>query len=159
MYLDEINSVITASKNYYARLVILVGAHASQALRETAKSHGSSPLNLGLVLSTRLLEVPMNDRPKLAPSFFEQILNGDENEIIFLGHLEVLFDRSIGIDPLKLLKNCAKNVTLVVVWPGNKLANSLSYATPNHPEYRLYKDSETKEIAILDVDGTYKEPK
>ncbi|MFC1776116.1 BREX-3 system P-loop-containing protein BrxF, partial [Pseudomonadota bacterium] len=66
------------------------------------------------------------------------------------------FDRSLSLDPIRLLKNCSRKKTLVVCWPGEKSKSGLSYAKASHPEYRTYKANDLTDIifTIKRVEGS-----
>ena len=53
-------------------------------------------------------------------------------------HLEILFDTSLQLDPLRCLQKLARNCTIVALWSGNVENNHLIYAEREHPEYKIY---------------------
>ena len=57
---------------------------------------------------------------------------------MLLDNIELLFDASLALDPLRLLEEISRNWTLVVAWPGHVEGGWLIYARPGHPEYRRY---------------------
>jgi hypothetical protein len=74
----------------------------------------------------------------------------DEVEpIVFLDNIEILFDKGLKQDPLKLLKGLSRNHLIVASWNGKYKKNKLIYANPDHPEYRVY-DSEDTIIVSMD---------
>jgi hypothetical protein len=56
---------------------------------------------------------------------------------VLLDNLELLFDISLKLDPLRCLQDLARDKTIVAAWNGTVTAGHLTYATPDHPEYRL----------------------
>jgi len=145
---------IEQAKNYHSQLVIVIGESASQLVEHTASSDGLAKINLGLELSEKLLEIPGQDRARSALALFSHLLKEQQTGVLLLNHIEILFDRTLSIDPLKLLQSCAKNLTLVVAWPGEKTTSSLTYAAPSHPEYRSYKASDFGETIFVEADKT-----
>ncbi len=143
---------IKQAKNYHSQLIVVIGKSASQLLEHTGSSEGLLVINLSLELSEKLLEVPSQDRAKSASVLFSDLVKDQQTEVLLLDHIEILFDRTLSIDPLKLLQSSAKNLTLVAAWPGEKSASSLTYAIPSHPEYRSYKASEFGETIFVDAD-------
>jgi hypothetical protein len=143
---------IKQAKNYHSQLIVVIGKSASQLLEHTGSSEGLLAINLSLELSEKLLEVPSQDRAKSASVLFSDLVKDQQTEVLLLDHIEILFDRTLSIDPLKLLQSSAKNLTLVAAWPGEKSASSLTYAIPSHPEYRSYKASEFGETIFVDAD-------
>lgn len=66
---------------------------------------------------------------------------GDEHakgDLLLLDNLELLFDPSLQLDPLDVLKRHAHARRVVAVWPGQLRDGRLSYAELGHPEYREY---------------------
>jgi len=112
-----------------------------------------------LELSEKLIEVPSQDRARSAASLFTDLLNELNTRILLLNHIEILFDKTLSIEPLKLLRSSAKNLTLVVAWPGEKTTSSLIYAVPSHPEYRNYKASDFGETIFVDAGKMDKQEK
>ena len=50
----------------------------------------------------------------------------------------MLFDSTLKQDPLRLLQHASRNRTVVAAWTGTFANGYLSYAAPDHPEYRRY---------------------
>lgn len=109
-------------------------------------------INLNQQLSDQLLNIPRKDRARsISPLLNSLILQADGDEVVLNG-LDILFDRSLAIDPIRLLMACSKTKTLLVNWPGDRTSTGLSYAVPSHPEYRTYKASDLSDAIYLDVD-------
>ena len=151
MDLKEIDQAILSAKNHHSQLILLVGKYASKLSKETVASHNFPIINLGLELSEQLINTLKHERPKLVTSIFTSLIEKQQAPVIILDHIEILFDRSLSIDPLKLLQNSARNITLVVTWPGEKTATTLSYATSNHPEHRGYKISKLGDTLVVEA--------
>lgn len=149
MDLEKLKQGILIAQRYHEQVVLVLGQSASELFYDATATEGLPSINIGLDLSAKLLEVPNNHHPKVAALFFAELIEQAHAQTLLLDHIEVLFDRSLALDPLKLLKACAKNITLVVAWPGVKSNSSLVYAVPSHPEYRSYKESELNEIIFL----------
>jgi hypothetical protein len=152
MGLGNLRESIERAKKYHTQLIVVFGESASQLLEHAASSDDLPIMNLSLALSERLIDFPRQDRSRSASSVFTELIEEQQAQELLIDHLEILFDRSLSIDPLKLLQNNAKNITLVVVWPGEKNASSLTYAIPSHPEYRFYKVSKFDETIFIEVD-------
>ena len=57
---------------------------------------------------------------------------------MLLDNLELLFEKSLHINPLDLLKRIAHSKRVVAVWPGELRGDRLIYADMSHPEHRDY---------------------
>lgn len=157
MDFDSLSSAITQASRYHEQLVLVTGAAASHLVGEYSQPNSVPLINLGVEFSEKLLDVSVEDWPKKSAGLFTDLLVRVEAKTILLDRIEVIFDRNLALDPLKLLKANSKNITLVAVWPGAKTESALTYAIPNHPEYRCYKQADIKEIAVLDAGELQKE--
>lgn len=68
-----------------------------------------------------------------------------------LDNLEILFDKDLQQDPLRLLQSISRNRAVVASWNGSINSGRLLYAEPGHPEYRSY---DTVDALIVSMDGT-----
>jgi len=144
----KISEAIGIAKNQYHKLVMLVESDEKKRtlhISDFAKSCGVDVINLNLHLSTRLLEKSAKERVSVLLDELRDLID-TEAPLVILNHCEVLFDKSLKNDPLKLLENISRNRALLVAWPGGYQDGNLIYATPDHPEYRCYT---TPEIPIV----------
>jgi hypothetical protein len=129
--------VATASTLYH-RVVFLVGQSSksrTEVLASAASKHGWPLVNVGLAFSERLIDVPRRYRAVQAPNVLADLLPGIPGLVLLLDHIEILFSPDLSQDPVKLLQGLSRNRRLVVSWPGDHTASTLSYAEPGHPEY------------------------
>jgi hypothetical protein len=61
--------------------------------------------------------------------------NATVAELIVLDDIELLFDRTLQLNPIGLLKRPAQGQRVVASWPGELQENRLSYASMGHPEH------------------------
>ena len=150
---DKIKQSIKASDALYHRLVLLVGETGSGktgALQDVASELGTSVVNLNLVLSSELLELTARQRTLRLPEILGQIADKASSPVI-MDNIEILFDRDLKQDPLRLLQGISRNRTVVASWNGKYIAGRLSYAETGHPEYRSY---DLIDALIVAMDGT-----
>ena len=95
-------------------------------------------VNVNLELSRRMLELTERQRALQLPHILREIVSNGDNVMILLDNIEVLFDLTLQQDPLRLLQGLSRNRTVVAAWNGSVSNGSLTYATPDHPEYRRY---------------------
>lgn len=128
----------------FHRLVLVVGpsgAGKTEILRHLAESQSCPYLNINLHLSQRMLEMPRSKRPRQVDRIFNSLIDEHRADLLVLDNLEVLFDAALQVDPLRLLKAASRKQTLIAAWNGvAKDDGSLSYAEPDHPEYKSYRD-------------------
>jgi len=142
-----VESVATA----YHRLVLLVGNSGdgkTELLQQLAQKLEIPVVNVNLELSRRLLELPRKRRPRQVEPFVKELINAEKQESIILDNLEILFDTALQLDPLRLLKAVSRNRTIVASWNGMIEDDSLSYAEPDHAEYRSYRDVDVQMVAV-----------
>ena len=135
----------------FHRLVLLVGPSGSGKtthLRQLADSDGRHFVNVNLRLSQSLLELPRSKRPRQVDRIFGEMIDACAGGLVVLDDLEVLFDTALQLDPLRLLKLHSRNKTLVASWNGKFQDDVLSYAEPDHPEYKSYRDVDVVVVPV-----------
>ena len=138
---DQILEKIPHVTGLYHRLVLVVapsGGGKTAVLQEVARRVGLPLVSLNLELSRRLLDLTPRQRILQVRDLVEAILEETDGEIVLLDNIEMLFDASLKQDPLRLLQSVSRNRTVVAAWNGALDEGYLTYATPDHPEYRRY---------------------
>lgn len=141
--LEALERDLSSIAELQTKLILLAGPERSgktQLLRQLAGKLGSEPLNVGLELGKRLAALPHQKRAFSAGEILREIAaetaGGDAP--LLLDNLEVLFERSLQINPLDLLKRLAHARRVVAVWPGELRNERLIYADMAHPEHCDY---------------------
>ena len=139
---DRIERLIADVAHRNTKLVLLVGTHltAKSSLLNDFASHVTMvPLNVGSKLGARLAMLPQKQRHletgNILRDLAEQHARGD---LLLLDNIEILFDRTLHLDPLDLLKRHAHVRRVVLVWPGDLREGRLTYAEKGHPEHQDY---------------------
>lgn len=161
---DRVIRKIDQAAHLYYRLVILVapaGSGKTSALQYVHKRTTVPLINVNLELSRRMLDLTSRQRALQLPRLLAEIVGASAADVVLLDNVEVLFDVSLKQDPLRLLQGLSRNKTVVTAWSGeirteqrglmdeplDVSSSALSpqssslylvYATPDHPEYRLY---------------------
>ena len=136
---SKLNQLIASSKELYYRLVLIVGDkdECSKVISEVAENYGRYPININFKLSEKLIQLNYKKRQiKLQHLMWDLV--EDEKEIVFLTDTEILFDSTLQQDPLKVLQEISRNISVVAYWGGEINNTKLIYAIPNHSEYREY---------------------
>jgi hypothetical protein len=150
---DKIKRSLQTAEGLYYRLVLLVGESGSgktSVLRDIAEQFGSSVVNVNLALSSELLELTTKQRSLRLPSILDHIVDQLQSPVV-LDNLEILFDKDLQQDPLRLLQSISRNRTVVASWNGIVNFGRLVYAETSHPEYRSY---DSVDAMIVGMDGT-----
>ncbi|WP_346665178.1 BREX-3 system P-loop-containing protein BrxF [uncultured Mailhella sp.] len=151
---DKIKRSIQTAEGLYYRLILLVGKTGSGktgVLRKVAEEFGSSVVNVNLVLSGELLELTVKQRSLRIPGILDQLVEQMQSPVL-LDNLEILFDKNLRQDPLRLLQSISRKRTVVASWNGVITSGRLLYAENGHPEYRNY---DSVDALIVSMDGTY----
>ena len=57
-------------------------------------------------------------------------------------NIDLLFEPTLKLDPLRLMRDVSRVTRLVVAWPGSYVDNVLAYAVPDHSHYRTWRKPE-----------------
>ena len=95
-----------------------------------------------------MLDVPKGKRARQADRIFKDLVHGVSCDMLILDNLEILFDSSLQLDPLRLLQLVSRNQTVVASWSGMLNESLLTYAEPDHPEYKLYRDVDVLVVPV-----------
>ena len=142
----------TVADGAYNRLVLLVGPHGSgktRALRAVAAENSWPTINLGLELAQSLVDVPPSRRPLAAADAMDGPVAAQHADVVAVDDIEVLFEPTLRLQPLDLLKQASRSVVLVVAWPGSSSGATLTYAEPGSPEYRTF---DTTGLSVLPIE-------
>jgi hypothetical protein len=146
---DELLNRIALAPQQYHRLILLLNSEhpaVTPGIEDIASQSGSEYVNLGLRLSEMLLGLTERQRILKLPQLVGQMIEGTEKQATIIDHIEILFQPVLQQDPLRLLQGLSRNQTILAVWNGQVVNGYLTYATPEHPEYRKYP---TRDLNIL----------
>ena len=150
---NRIKEFLQASEGLYNCLVLLVGEAGSgktDILRDVAGEFNTSVLNVNLVISSQLLDLTAKQRALRLPEILGQVVEKAKPPVV-LDNLEILFDKGLKQDPLRLLQGISRNRPVVASWNGTVTDGMLFYAEPDHPEYRRY---DSVDALIVDTNQT-----
>jgi SpoVK/Ycf46/Vps4 family AAA+-type ATPase len=137
---DKVKQSLEAAEDLYHRLVLVVGEPGSgktTVLLDVASQLDISIINVNLELSSKLLDLTAKKRAVSLPKILYEITETD-NSILILDNLEILFDKEMKQDPLRLLEGISRNRTVIASWNGSSEGKKLRYAEAGHPEYQNY---------------------
>ena len=130
----------------HSKVILLIGPPGcgkTALLSGLAEQVHVSVMNLGLELGTRLSKLPNKQRRLQAGNLLREIADEHASgDLLLVDNIELLFDASLAINPLDLLKRLAHARRVVASWPGEHRQGStetrLAYAETSHPEHRDY---------------------
>jgi len=139
--MNQIKSLLEGISELYHRLILIVGPIGSgktMTLAELAAAENVPVLNVSFAISRKLLDLTERQRVLHLPRILEEVTSGFPANPILLDNTELLFDPVLRQDPLRLLQGLSRDRTIVATWLGNIDGGFLTYAAPEHPEYRRY---------------------
>lgn len=148
---DQIRKTLSTIDDLYNRLVLLVGRSESgktATLRALAEAEHVPVLNVGVELSRRLLDLTERQRILQLPRMLEEAAGGLPAHLTLLDNTELLFDPVLRQDPLRLLQGLSRGRTIVATWLGDFDGGFLTYAVPEHPEFRRYPSADLLVVRV-----------
>jgi predicted ATPase len=149
---NKIKKLLKTAGDLYYRLILLVGNSGSgktAVIKNLAEHYDTTLININLALSKEMLELTKKQRSlKLSEKLFKLV--DYTKETAFLDNIEMLFDSSLKQDPLKLLQRLSRNIIIIASWNGSINNKRLTYATPDHNEYKNYDSKDTLIVCMND---------
>lgn len=129
-----------------SKLILVVGkpnAGKTALLSALGERLGTAPLNVGAKLGARIAGLSQKQRHLQSTAILRELADESvEGDLLLVDNIELLFDRSLQLDPLELLKRHAHARRVVAVWPGelqgDVRSGRLTYADMGHPEHQDY---------------------
>ncbi|MBF0213223.1 MAG: BREX-3 system P-loop-containing protein BrxF [Magnetococcales bacterium] len=142
---QEILGLVAQAEGLYHRLVLVVGPSGSgktMVLNKLAMTSQWSFINLSLELSRAMLDLTERQRPLRVQKLLEEIVGATSGAVTVLDNTEILFDVSLKLDPLRLLQAISRDRTVVASWNGLVANGYLTFASPEHQEFKRYPSHE-----------------
>ena len=140
--IEKLEKLVDDITSLNSKLVLLIGPPRSgktALLAQLSKRRDAPVLNVGAALGRRLLAVPSTRRHLQAAYLMKDLTDETARQrLLLLDNIEMLFDRTLQLNPLDLLKRHAHARRVIAVWPGELRERRLSYATTGHPEHQDY---------------------
>jgi len=140
--IDALDRLVEDISKLNSKLILLIGpprSGKSDLLGQLSARRQTKVLNVGAVLGRELLTVPGTRRHLQAADLLKGLADDVAgNGLLLMDNIELLFDRTLHISPLDLLRRHAQARRIVSVWPGDLRENRLSYAATGHPEHQDY---------------------
>ncbi|MDU0365111.1 BREX-3 system P-loop-containing protein BrxF [Rhizobium sp. 25PS6] len=140
--IDKLDRLVDDISGLNSKLVLLIGPPRSgktSLLGQLSARRQTPVLNVGPVLGRELITLPDMRRHLQVAELLKLIADGYANyELLLVDNIELLFDRTLKLSPLDLLRRHAQARRVIAVWPGELREDRLSYATTGHPEHQDY---------------------
>jgi chloramphenicol 3-O-phosphotransferase len=140
--LEKLDCLVEDISSLNSKLVLLIGpprSGKSNLLRQLSERRQTRVLNVGVALGRHLLPVPGTRRHLQAADMQKDLADEFASHgLLLIDNIELLFDRTLQINPIDLLKRLAHARRVIAVWPGDFRGDRLSYAATGHPEHQDY---------------------
>jgi len=140
--IEKLHSLVEDISGLNSKLILLIGpprSGKSNLLGQLAARRQVRVLSIGAALGRELLTVPSTRRHLQVADLLKDLADDFASHgLLLMDNIELLFDRTLQLSPLDLLKRHAHARRVVAVWPGDLREDRLSYATTEHPEHQDY---------------------
>jgi predicted ATPase len=140
--IERLERLVDEVATLHSKLVLLIGAPGSgktALLQLLGKNRGATPLNIGSALGSRLAVMRQKQRPLRANTILRELADQHAmGDLLLIDNIELLFDRTLQLDPIDLLKRHAHARRVIAVCPGQVRDGRLIYAEMDHPEHQDY---------------------
>lgn len=140
--IEKLENLVDDITSLNSKLVLLIGpprSGKSRLLAQLSERRDTPVLNVAATLGRQLLAIPSTRRHLQAADLLSDLADETARQgLLLLDNIELLFDRTLHLNPLDLLKRHAHAGRVVAVWPGELRENRLYYAATGHPEHQDY---------------------
>jgi hypothetical protein len=146
---DVIRAFLATPAYYGCLLLVHPEVHRLEAAAdEVIAAYGWPRLSVGRELSAVLLAEPPSRRSRKAQEWMESRLAQMAGGPVLCTETDLLFEPTLELDPLMLLRQVSRTTRLVATWAGRYSEDVLSYALPEHQHYRTWRQPE---VAVLSL--------
>ena len=138
LHIAGLLAALQTARREHFRVIWVVGGSASErsaVIRAVADAEDGAVLDVGRLLSAALIEIPSPHRAVSVDDAFSDMLSSGGKEVLCLDHLEILFETSLMLQPIDLVKNASRRFLLVASWPGTFAQDSLVFGPEDHPAH------------------------
>lgn len=138
LHIASIRSSLAAASREHFRMILVVGGTAtdrSTIIRGVADAADGALLDIGRLLSAAMIEIAAPHRAVSVDDAFSDILASGGKDVLCLDHLDVLFEVSLRLQPIDLVRNASRRFLLVASWPGTTTSDSLVFGPEEHPAH------------------------
>ena len=135
---EQLLEIIQTARVASHKLVIVAGQPGSgkTALLKRVASQLKMPLvNLSLMMSEKLLGLTLRQRELHTLDIARELIDAENQTGVCLDNIELLFDSTLSVNPLRFLQDISKNRIIISSWNGTMDDDVLSFAYPGHPDF------------------------
>lgn len=149
---DDLSSAIYRASRLHHRLVWIAGGTAVERttlLNNLAKTQDGVCIEVGKCLSAALIDVPAPLRTVSVEECFQACFEKKTDSAICLNHLEILFEPTLQINPVALVKSASRHTLIVAAWPGDVHDGHLTFGTPDHSSFMELSEQDLEAIVYF----------
>lgn len=146
----EANKALLRMSVQSSALVLVINS-PTQIIRSAREIEGLTYLELSEQLCERLLPLSCNDRSRHVSDIIAQMLNGIASDVVWLDRIQVLFEPTLELDPLRQLQDLARLKPIVAIWPGQITERFLTFSVPGRDDYQSYSANDLANVPIIHV--------
>jgi hypothetical protein len=135
---DQVLETIREAQTSYNKLVLIVGPMASgktSLLQRIAIEMKTMPMNLGLLLSERMLGLTKRQRKLQVLHVARELIDEQRGTPCCVDNTETLFESALSLNPLEFLKAVSRNRQVIATWNGLYQGGKLSFGYAGHPDF------------------------
>ncbi len=112
-------------------------------------------VSIGTTASTALLTIAPAERPRAVEGVLANALAPYGSGPIICTDIDLLFEPTLQINPLRLLRDYSRHAILVTLWPGTADRSFLSYATsePPHAHHRSWPRADLCDACVIALES------
>ncbi len=125
----------------------------AQAVVEVKRIFPWQVISMDEVVCEHLLPLPVTARALQVDRLINTAFRTNEPGPLLVTDTDVLFEPSLQLDPLLLFQRASRQLPLVVTWAGSFERGRLSYAVPEHANYRYWRSPDLCRDCIIQLDS------
>lgn len=140
--MDRLLQALEQARSLYQPVALLVAPRTkatAAALGEAARALDTRVLNLNLALGAALGPLSAQARRLELARLLDDLAREVPGQALVLDGTEILFEPSLGHDPLRLLQGLSRSRPVLAMWPGARQGGVLLYGPAGNPEHRRYE--------------------
>jgi len=146
--LKETNAALLRMSNQSSSLVLVINS-TKQTIKPVQLSESMELLELSEQLCEHLLPLSRSERSRKAPDILFQMLHSVTSEVVWLDRIQVLFEPSLELDPLRQLQELARIKPIIAIWPGQITEQFLTFSVPGRADHQSYTASVLANLPII----------
>jgi|GEM_PF-1929231 len=147
--------LLAASNKAYLRLndhasaLMLVVNSTDQAIGPKLQASEQAIIALSEQLCERLLPLSRKERTLKTPDIIARMINDTDSDVIWLDRIQILFEPSLDLDPLRQLQELARLKPIIAIWPGQITKQCLTFSNPGKGDYQSYSLNDLANVSII----------